>query len=533
MNAPDAINVSELRPRSGSKKAAPARGRAAAGSVTEKGQAQPGKPHVVIVGAGLAGLCAAYRLQEAGCSYTILEADKVRVGGRAFTARFSDGLYGELGAMRIPTQHTTTLKYIDAFKLPTRKFVLNSDNAFVYARGQCVRRSDVRTLTKYYEMRSWECTQTPDQLWAYAVDGHIDTLTEEERKDLRESNSFKTKKIYDLDHMSVRQLIDRSGLSGEAIEYLLVGTGNRSLQHIAATEFLREDLLGLWSDDNFQEIVGGTDCLPKAFLGRLQVEPRMNCQVVALQQDEKRTTAVYHTVGGGQDQVSGDFLLCAIPFPALDRMDFPPGMKRDFSGGKSRAIREAWYESSIKILVPTTRRFWELDKIYGGVSNTDLLVGSIHYPSDNAQERYADVSHGPGVLLLSYNWGADARRLGTLTKTQREHLAVHVAASVHPELREDGVVRWDEVTSWPWDNHPWAGAAFAFYLPGQFANLHQDVIAPEGRIYFAGEHCSRAQTWMQGALESAENAVTAMLAEWEQAQKLDTSAKNPSFASVS
>ena len=525
MSSPDVAKVSRVRHRTKTKNPSSARVHAASGSVTNEPPPKGGKPHVVIVGAGLAGLCAAYRLQVAGCSYTILEADKVRIGGRAFTARFKDGLYGELGAMRIPSQHEATLRYVRDFDLTLRKFVLNSENAFVYARGHRERRSDVLKLTQHYEMRPWERTQTPDQLWGYAVDKHLETLTDEERKDLRESNSFKTKKIGDIDHLSVRQLIDLSGLSGEAIEYLLMGTGNRTLQHIAATEFLREDLIGLWSDDNFQEIVGGTERLPQAFLERLQVKPKMGCQVIALEQDrdKKRATAVYR-VDGKDEQESGDFVLCAIPFPALDRMDFPPGTKRCFGGPKSRAIREAWYESSIKILVPTSRRFWELDEkrpIYGGVSNTDLLVGSIHYPSDNAQERNKDVSNGPGVLLLSYNWGQDARRLGTLTKTQRERLAVHVAAAVHPELREDGVVRWDDVASWPWDNHPWAGAAFAFYLPGQFSNLHQDVIAPEGRIHFAGEHCSRAQTWMQGALESAENAVAAMLAEWKQTHKVE------------
>ena len=48
-------------------------------------QAQSGKPHVVIVGAGLAGLCAAYRLQQRGWTYTILEADPYHVGGRVRT----------------------------------------------------------------------------------------------------------------------------------------------------------------------------------------------------------------------------------------------------------------------------------------------------------------------------------------------------------------------------------------------------------------------------------------------------------------
>ena len=76
---------------------------AGADALVGQGHAQAGKPpHVVIVGAGLAGLCAAHELQKRRWTYTILEADKLHVGGRVRTVRFSNGTYGELGAIRIP-----------------------------------------------------------------------------------------------------------------------------------------------------------------------------------------------------------------------------------------------------------------------------------------------------------------------------------------------------------------------------------------------------------------------------------------------
>ena len=311
--------------------------------------------------------------------------------------------------------------------------------------------------------------------------------------------------------------MEMGGLSEEAIEFLCVTYGVGTLQHSALTEHLREESGDVWTRP-FYEIEGGTERLPDEFKKRLYSKPNMGHEVIALEQDENGATAVYRNARQ-RNRVTGDFLLCTIPLPVLARLETP-----SFSGEKRRAIRDVFYESATKVLVPTNTRVWETDdKIFGGNSFTDLMIGSIFYPSDNSKKKEGSTtkereaidaakSKGPGVLVASYAWGQEARRLGNMTASQREELAIKMAGKVHGSLERPGVIRRDEVRSWAWDNHPWAGGAFAFYMPGQFAALHRHVVAPEGRIYFAGEHCSRSHSWMQGALDSAEEAVNAMAA---------------------
>ena len=92
---------------------------------------------VLILGAGMAGLVAAYELSKSGHDVTVLEA-RTRPGGRVHTLRepFSDGLFAEEGAARIPENHDLTLKYVKEFALPLEPFYPSRLNAIRFDRGR-------------------------------------------------------------------------------------------------------------------------------------------------------------------------------------------------------------------------------------------------------------------------------------------------------------------------------------------------------------------------------------------------------------
>jgi hypothetical protein len=77
---------------------------------------------VAIIGAGIAGIVAAYELMKLGLRPQIYEAD--RIGGRMRSEPFKDGdgAFAELGAMRFPTSATSLFHYIDKVGLRTADF---------------------------------------------------------------------------------------------------------------------------------------------------------------------------------------------------------------------------------------------------------------------------------------------------------------------------------------------------------------------------------------------------------------------------
>jgi len=257
----------------------------------------PSPLHVVVVGAGLAGLCAAYELERRGHRVTIVEADASHVGGRTRTLRFGDGLYGEAGAMRIPTRHDITRRYVREFGLTLRKFVLSNPQGYYFARGERHRIADADGLRRLYALREDERAKSPDDLWNDSVVKTLKSLTERERYDLS-SVSPVSDKVRALDQQSLQQICEAAGLSDEAIEFMAVTQGQEMELATAATETVREEFLEVWTQ-GFDEIVGGTDRLASAFAARLRSKPRMKCEVVQLTQDaaRRRAAAIYREGG--------------------------------------------------------------------------------------------------------------------------------------------------------------------------------------------------------------------------------------------
>lgn len=433
---------------------------------------------VIVVGAGMAGLVCAEQLVDAGCEVTVLEG-RSRVGGRIETLRapFAPGLYGEAGAMRLPRSHHLTMAYVERFGLETFPFTLTNPTCYVHLHGTRRHLSEVES--------------EPSILGFDGVgEATVLAMWEEEIGPLRNRVVAGDDEAWpaitsEFDGYSTREFLERCGWSEGAIECFGLLGNQEAVMNSSFLEVLREEVTDSYRD--LVQIRGGMDQLPAAFLPKLGSRIRFGAKMVAVGQTETSVTVHYRT-RGGRFSVTGDFAVITIPFSVMRHVE----VLTPFSRVKQKAIRQLTYDASAKIFLQFRRRFWEEDEgIHGGTSVTDLAIRNVFYP-EHGQET------GRGVVLASYTWSEDAQRWGSLSPEDRIDQALENLTVLHPQALSE----FEAGASKAWHDDEFAGGAFALFDPGQQTLLHEAIVEPEGRIFFAGEHTSLSHAWIQGAIES-------------------------------
>lgn len=461
---------------------------------------------VVVVGGGIAGLATAYELGKAGYDCTVLEA-RGRTGGRNFTvrggdsttdihgvkqtARFSDGQYMNAGPGRIP-QWMVTLDYCRELGVPIEVFTNVNANAYLY-NEKAGMKAPVRYRTAKADVYGYVAELLSKATDKGALDRQITADDQERLLDFLK------------DFGDIGDTLDYTGSPrrGYRVDPAAAGTPGEELGSVPSASEVFASGVGRYFAFEFEydqamlmfQPVGGMDRIPAA-LTRAIGERRIRAGAAVTEiTDTAHGVTVTYTQSGRTRSIEADYCVAALPPNILAKT------AHNLGPAVQTALEACKPSSAGKIGLEYRNRWWESDhQIYGGITETDMDLAHIWYPSYGHQGRR-------GTIIGYYNTGSNADAYAALTPREREARAVAQGVKIHGEK-----YRTELATSFShhWRQTPYLEASWHSLSGGPDAPVFAPLNRAAGRVYFAGDYLSYADAWQHGAFTSARKAVTAL-----------------------
>lgn len=496
---------------------------------------------VVILGAGIAGLTAAYELTRANYNCQIIELTE-RAGGRNHTARrgtvikevsgngaeteqvcnFDEGLYLNMGPGRLPYHHRRVLHYcqelgvsLEVYVMETMANLFQSDNAFG-GKPQLRRRIAYDTQGYISEMLAKAVNQGALNAELTAADRDnllclLKNFGDLGQNDIcgkcGENKCNKCNLSCDACISCSKQCVSCFRYSGSTRDGCEITVQKPcepgptlNLSELLRSEYWRyrfyQSFEYEWQPTLFQP-VGGMDKIVDGFVNKIGSLIQYNTKVLHIEISNDSVALTVESQGSRRT-IKVDYCISNIPLPLLKKIDVK------FEPGFAAAVDRCKYDPTCKLGWQANSRFWESDKnqIYGGISYTDDPITQMWYPS-------YDYFTKNGTLTGVYNYDDNAIAFGKMSLEERIRMAREGAVKFHPEFADTRLVPSDKAISIAWQNIPNEGGGWANWDPTSEvdAKAYARLLAPDRRFYVVGDQVSQLPGWQEGAMMSAQHVV--------------------------
>ncbi|MCX7924939.1 MAG: FAD-dependent oxidoreductase [Fimbriimonadales bacterium] len=442
------------------------------------------EPRIVIVGAGMAGLSAAYHLRRRGLHATLYEASE-RTGGRIYSARdlFAPGLVTELGGEFIDSIHQDMLQFVRQFDLELIDLEA---------------RSERNLETRYYfNGQSYTEAQIIDALRPIARRIKQDAQRAGYPVTYDNYNAF----AYALDQTSLAEYLTQIGATGWLYELLEVAYVTEygldaHEQSCLNLIFLIDTQLNNGFDifgesDERYKVRGGNQQIPDRLAQMMASQIRLGHQLVALRESTHGYRLTFERSGGGVVEVQADFVLLTLPFTLLREVD----LRVSLPPVKRRAINELGYGTNAKLILGFQSRFWRAQGLNGDFFTDEPFQSG--WDSSRLQA-------GTAGSLTLFLGGTPGVQVGSGTPQSQAAAFLPGVERVFPGATAQYT---GNAVRFHWPSYPFAKGSYACWKVGQYTSIAGAEFEPVGQLFFAGEHTSiDFQGYMNGAAETGRRA---------------------------
>ncbi len=417
------------------------------------------KPKVIIIGAGFAGLSAAYYLHKKNIEFIILEA-RNRIGGRVFSHTIDpqENLVIELGAEWVGNSHTRLQNLCNEFGLELQN---NQFDSHLIYQG------------KYYKNNEWSYSDEWKKKFKTIIDGY---------EKLTKADKIK------LDKMDWWRFLVNNGCEGRDLELreLLDSTDfGETIRSVSAFAALAEYAESSEKNEMDLKIKGGNSQLAKALAGKIGLDKiKLQHKVKEVKQDLKGGVEVLCESG---ESFKADKIICTVPTFSAKNINWQPSLP----AGQVDAMNELQYARINKNPLLFKERFWK-DESFDMV--TDQTPHYFYHATKNQPS-------AKGVLI-SYTIGEKA---AVVANQSDEWKADMIQQTLQPHFGDVKNLL-EKQANYYWGNDEFSRGAYTIYGKGQWFRLGPILRRSHIHTHFAGEHLADWQGFMEGAINTGEAA---------------------------